>query len=254
MDLNAKVDRLKVWEQTKEIVENEMGNYTHIPSIKYNLESVTTQINKEYNSTHLFVIDEDSINAAKTLLDNNYNPLLLNMSDDLWAGGCVDKGSGAQEENLFRRSTYYKTLLQSFYPLLGTDLIYSPKVLFFREDEKSNYQLSKNMFECACIACPALKYPPRDKNGHLKNDEDIVLMENKVRTILFTALKHGHDSLVLSAHGCGAWGCPPEDIALIYKKVINEFNGCFKIIAFAILNNHYTSGKNYQIFKDIIEK
>jgi uncharacterized protein (TIGR02452 family) len=125
--------------------------------------------------------------------------------------------------------------------------------LFFREDEKSNYVMSKQIFECACIACPALKYPPRNKDGHLRDESDVKLMEDKVRTILFTAIKHGHDSLVLSAHGCGAWGCPPDDIAQIYKRVINEFTGCFKLIVFTILNNHYTSGKNYQIFKNIIE-
>jgi uncharacterized protein (TIGR02452 family) len=253
MDINVKVDRIKVWKQTQEIVEKQMDNYKHIPSVKYNLDLVRTNIKKNLNKTDIFVIDEDCINASKTLLNNQYNPLLLNMSDDIYAGGCVGNGSGAQEENLFRRSTYYKTLLQTFYPLNGTDLIYSPKVLFFREDEKSNYNISKNIFECACIACPALKYPSRNKSGHLEDESDIKLMEDKVRTILFTALKHDHDSLVLSAHGCGAWGCPPEDIAQIYKRVINEFNDCFKLILFSILNDHYSSGKNFQIFKDIIE-
>jgi uncharacterized protein (TIGR02452 family) len=166
----------------------------------------------------------------------------------------VDRGSLAMEENCFRRSSYYKTLLQSFYPLVDTDLIYSPKVLFFREDEKSFYKFSEKAFECSCIACPALKYPQRDKNdfSKLKNESDYELMERKVRTIMYTALKHNHDSLVLSAHGCGAWGCPPDAISKIYKKVLDEFAGYFRVVVFAIIDNFAMTG-NYQIFKKNLE-
>lgn len=255
MQSDPRIDRIQIWTETKEYIEKNLQNYKIDPSFKINLNDVKIEIKNNICKSNVMVVPDDCVDVAKILVEQKYNPLLLNMSDDLWAGGCVDNGSGAQEENLFRRSTYHKTLLQSFYPLHDTDVIYSPKVLFFREGEKDKYVFSNEQFECACIACPALKYPPRDKSdfSKLKNRSDYELMEDKVRTILFTALKYNHDSLVLSAHGCGAWGCPPQDIAKIYKKILEEFKGCFKIVVFAITTNWSSSTDNYSVFKSIIE-
>lgn len=254
MKLMSAAERVVIWKETQNYVETKLKDYKHVPSIKYNLDLVKEPIIKKYKKTHIMVVDSDCANAAKNLIDNKLNPLLLNMSADHVTGGSVGYGFGAQEENLFRRSTYYKTLLQSFYPLKDTDLVYSPKVLFFRDDENSGYKFSEKPFECACVACPALKDPYKNDEGSLKYEGDVEMMINKVRTLLFTAMKHGHDSLVLSAHGCGAWRCPPVDIATIYKHVLEEFNGCFKLVVFAILNSHYLSpGKNYKIFKEILD-
>ena len=48
MDISIKVDRIKIWKQTQEIVEKQMDNYKHIPSIKYNLDSVKTNIKQNF--------------------------------------------------------------------------------------------------------------------------------------------------------------------------------------------------------------
>ena len=72
------------------------------------------------------------------------------------------------------------------------------------------------------------------------------------------AYLHNCDTLVLSAHGCGAWGGPVTGIATIFKEVIHEFDGCFKIIVFAILTNSKLCSDNTQskskfhIFKKIL--
>jgi len=78
--------------------------------------------------------------------------------------------------------------------------------------------------------------------------------KRKIRVILAIGLENGHDSLVLSAFGCGAFciisfalvgrgrrlkypspGNPPGHIAQLFKEVITqEFNGCYKHITFAI--------------------
>lgn len=60
--------------------------------------------------------------------------------------------------------------------------------------------------------------------------------ERKMHVILDIALANGHDSVVLSAFGCGAYNNPPRHIAKLFRNVIKKYEGAFKCIAFAILN------------------
>lgn len=62
------------------------------------------------------VKDIDCLVACKQLIDAGNNPVVLNLADILVPGGCVESGSGAQEESIFRRSNYMKTLTADFYP------------------------------------------------------------------------------------------------------------------------------------------
>lgn len=62
------------------------------------------------------VHDQDCLAAGKELMDNGFNPVVLNLSDNLVPGGLVAQGSGAQEESIWRRSNYVRTLTESFYP------------------------------------------------------------------------------------------------------------------------------------------
>jgi uncharacterized protein (TIGR02452 family) len=62
------------------------------------------------------VKDIDCLTACKDLLDAGCNPVVLNLADILVPGGCVESGSGAQEESIFRRSNYCKTLIEELYP------------------------------------------------------------------------------------------------------------------------------------------
>lgn len=66
------------------------------------------------------------------------------------------------------------------------------------------------------------------------------VIEQKIQTILGIGLVSGHDTLILSAFGCGAFRCPPLHMAEIFKRVIEseEFRGQFKNIVFAIIDDH----------------
>ena len=68
-------------------------------------------------------------------------------------------------------------------------------------------------------------------------------MKKKITTIFETAYKRGHDSLVLSALGCGAFRCPAKGIAEIFNEVIQEYDGYFNVILFAI----YPGNNNLEI-------
>ena len=62
------------------------------------------------------VQDGDCLVASKRLIDAGMNPAVLNLADILVPGGCVESGSGAQEESIFRRSNITKTLTSELYP------------------------------------------------------------------------------------------------------------------------------------------
>ena len=256
------VNRLDVWEKTKKecCSDGIKGDIKVEESIKYFSKDVDNiEMIPKYTNTHVHVLDADTVDCAKDLAKKGYNPLLLNMSDIRTAGGAVERGSVAQEENLFRRSNYFRTLKQDFYPLDGISVIYSPKVCFYKENEEKQYQLSSEDTFIDCLAAPAIRNPSiaLDSNSEYKyqNKEERELMKEKARMIFKIGYLHSHDVLVLSAHGCGAWGGPTHEIAKIYKELIDEYKGCFYGIVFAILNSKMLAGlpvSNYNIFKKIL--
>ena len=74
----------------------------------------------------------------------------------------------------------------------------------------------------------------------LQQETDITL--DKMRTILRIGLANEHDSLVLSAFGCGAFANSPAHIAKLFHQVIeeDEFIDCYRLIDFAILDGYRT--------------
>jgi ribA/ribD-fused uncharacterized protein len=191
-------------------------------------------------------------------------------------------GAGAQEENLFRRSNYFQSLEDPdqldkerswYYPLPEFSGVYSPEVFVFRESEQKGYGLLPKPVTMAFIAVAAYASPKLEENrkrpAYLGN---LVLAENfiektkrKMRIILYLALEHFHDSVVLSAMGCGAYKNPPGHIAQLFREVINEpkFRNKFKHISFAIFNDHNANkahnplGNVYpfaEVFKDMSAK
>jgi len=80
----------------------------------------------------------------------------------------------------------------------------------------------------------------------------------KICQILYIALLHGHDAIVLSALGCGAYGNPPRHVAKLFHKAIHlpVFQNRFRHIAFAIFDDANTYKKhnpngNFIPFKEI---
>jgi len=83
----------------------------------------------------------------------------------------------------------------------------------------------------------------------------------KLRGLFWTALENGHDSIVLSAFGCGAFANPPHHIAQLFHLVLNEpnFKGKFKHVVFAIFDDHNARKKhnpegNVKPFLDVFGK
>jgi uncharacterized protein (TIGR02452 family) len=79
----------------------------------------------------------------------------------------------------------------------------------------------------------------RDGKNVILDEDDAEEVKIRIRTIFRIALENLHDSITLSAFGCGAFKNPPEAISFLFHEIIeNEFKGCFKSIVFAIIEDH----------------
>lgn len=250
--------KINIWEDTVKRCNN--FNFRPPQSSKYNYLDIIPK--KKFTDTFVNVLNMDSIDCGYELLKLGYNPVILNMADDCFPGGEVKLGSGAQEESLFRRTNYFQTLNieTGFYPLREAQLVYSPKVTVIKDNMGVNLEMNK-YYDLSFIACPAIR-KPEIKGGKL-NDEDRKIFIRKIRNILNVAYHNDHDSVVLSALGCGAWEGPQEDIARIFKKVIYDYMGVFRNINFAILEvsksdyivkNSNLDKSNFKIFHKIFYK
>lgn len=213
------------------------------------METISTSIGQ---STIVEVLDCDSLLAGKRLLDEGYNPAVLNFANRRTPGGGVLRGSGAQEENIFRRSNLSLSLYQFHwhgkqfnvpqkeeqYPLdRNTGGVYSPHVTVFRGLELDGYPLLERPYQVGIVTVAALNRPALKDSEHLADDM-VPPTLRKIRTIFRIALRHGHDALVLGAWGCGAFKNPPEHIAQLFHEVMNEdeFRNQFKKIVFAVID------------------
>jgi uncharacterized protein (TIGR02452 family) len=245
------------------------------PQSKFYKEKIDLDYSKFENHLDEIISVEkiDCLDLAKTYKDQGLNLAVLNMANQYMPGGGVLHGSGAQEENVFRRTTLFETLYQyhdiskdfdierdkdNSYPMDDNyGGIYSKNVIVFRKSECDGYEPLDNPYMVDFISVAAIKDPKTNEDGTLLDfQKDIE--KNKIRTILNIALDNGNDALVLGALGCGAFRTPPTEMAKCFKEVLNEdeFKYKFKRIGFAILDDknaykeHNPNG-NYKPFKDI---
>jgi len=208
--------------------------------------------------TMITVVNADCLAIAQ---EEQNNPLVLNMANPNTPGGGVEGGAGAQEEHLFRSSNYLLSLYsfddrlakrygivraKQSYPLHEAyGAVYSPKVTVFRGREEDGYPLLDHPYKASFIAVPAIHNPLliKDQKGQYEmGEEDQVLTKEKIRTIFKVAKKHSHQTLILSAMGCGAFCNPPSQIARLFREVLEEreYRTAFSKIIFAIKDDHNT--------------
>eukprot|EP01125_Pyxidicula_operculata_P017015 TRINITY_DN591_c0_g1_i11.p1 TRINITY_DN591_c0_g1~~TRINITY_DN591_c0_g1_i11.p1 ORF type:complete len:444 (-),score=61.92 TRINITY_DN591_c0_g1_i11:1134-2465(-) len=324
-------------------------NYKNPESIPYyfadpDVKNQAWPPEKKLDSQLVNVHNGDCLDVAIRLIENGYNPVVLNMASDRNPGGGWERGSGAQEESLFRRSNYFLFLHYDYYPIRELTVIYSPNVTVFRASEFEGYKFLENPVEVSFIAAAAYrsptihfenkkksikkdnKSPAPSNNGKAKDDnnnqkqhhtkntkknnkgggenneaitqrknnktttesnenlvgtygsyqieEDSLSAQNctgyrmveryaigtrlKIENILTSAILNNHDSIVLSAFGCGAFKNPPEHMARIFHQVLSDkkFHNRFRIVVFAIIEdknsrqNHNPRG-NIEPFIDV---
>jgi len=244
--------------------------------------SAPIELPHDYSMTDIWVsvLNQDCILATRDLVEQGYNPAVLNMASLYHPGGGVLTGSSAQEEDLCRRSNLAISLYQ--FSLLGgrygdlADMvrvkrraerypmdniyggIYSPDITFFRATKDEGYALLDEPFRAAVISVASLNYNPKHGHNQLDNgnipEADKPILKEKIRTILRIGALKKHDSLVLGALGCGAFCTPPAQMARLFHQVLSEreFEGRFCKIVFAIIDT--PSSNNYKPFQKEFQK
>ena len=221
--------------------------------------------------TTISVEGNDCLETTRRLVEEGYNPALLNFASASHPGGGVETGARAQEETICRRSTLVRSIYSfsdqysrrySFahrsgnnYPLgnLNHSIIYSPAVTVFREGRECTFM--EKPFQCGVITCAALnlggRYSLRLTPDGRMPEAAKPITKNKIRAILRMGLRHGHDSLVLGAFGCGAFKNPPEEVSELFRTVLyeDEFRDRYRLIVFAIINDHNAKGRNLEAFR-----
>ena len=176
------------------------------------------------------------------------NALVLNLADDIFPGGSVDVGSGAQEESLFRRTNYCASLKIELYPIRKDEIIYSPEISVIKTSENTSWGLINNL-KISFIACPGIKYPETIRNQTRLNEKDTKILKRKIKLIIQTAIRFNHDTIIFGALGCGAWRNPIKHVAEIFRDVLQKLDGTLLNFYFAIMTTN--SNKTIDIFKDV---
>lgn len=212
-----------------------------------------------YPSTEVAVYKTGSIELGIQLKNEGYHPVILNFANKSHVGGGVVRGALAQEEDLFRRSSYFLGLNIKYNPLLNKQLegtylipefgaIYTPHVSVIRGPEYEGFPF------IAPVTLDFIASAAYNKNSH-KGDapaderEYREGMRKKIRTILRLGIMRKHDAIVLGAFGCGAFKNDPKIVSKLFWEVIQEpeFACQYRLIAFAVPSKW---AKTHQIFSD----
>jgi uncharacterized protein (TIGR02452 family) len=238
---------------TKIELDKEKFIFAPLKTVFYNEDFKYKNISNLKKKTQILIIEGDCVDAGIYLKNSmKLNPIILNMASDKNPGGGYRGGSGAQEENLHRRSNLYQCLedpdsvnpeSEWEYPLPLLSGVYSPNVCFIRGNEALGYPFLSEPEYLSVLSMAALRHPKLVKDLMI-NEKDANITKEKIRRMFKISLENGHDSMVLSAFGCGAFGNPPKHMAMLFKSVTEEFEGCFDCISFAIFNDH-NSGKSH---------
>jgi len=204
-----------------------------------------------FEKTYVSIINQDTLVTCKEyarMIDKNDNNVCaLNMASCFKAGGGVKTGAMAQEEELFRRTNYFRTLTNSHYPLQHGSVIYSPSVTIVKDDK---YIDMSEPFSVSFIAAAAIKNPEINKSKY-KYRDDYEIMIKTIDNIFKCAYLHGHSTLILGALGCGAYHNPQKEVIDIFNIFLIKYNKCFKNIVFAVYSK---KDDNFDLFDKYIKK
>lgn len=252
-------------------IKNSVANTITIPET-YSFEtSLSRQLDliKTYGETEkqtivskIEITQESTQAAARRFKENNVRDVcVLNFANGLHPGGGVLDGCVAQEETICRQSNLYFCLknqskmyefnIKKGDPMCSDYMIYSPDVVFFRDDE---YELVYP------IRVSVITSPAPDLRGMQITPEvkqlSIDLIKNRCRRIIQMAMRTQRRVLILGAFGCGAFLNSPDDVSKIFKELlVDEFYGMFFTnIIFPIFTIKGLENKNYDIFKETFNK
>ena len=197
--------------------------------------ALPTRTSPAIAETVVEVANQTTLAAARRLIAEGLDPLILNMANGVGPGGGFLSGSRAQEEYLCRSSSLWSTINDN--PMYATHyaqgnyessdwMILSPAVPVFRDDSGATLE---EPWVASFITAAA---PVAHRVGV---DRSADLMKQRIHRLLAIATSYGYESLVLGAWGCGAFHNDPYRVAGFFRDaLLGDFDGCFRTIVFAI--------------------
>ncbi len=168
---------------------------------------------------------------------------VLNFASAKNAGGGFLNGSMAQEESLAFSSGLYSTQLKcpTYYnenkrckSMCYTEhAIYSPDVVFFRDD---NAELIAKPVTASVLTMPAVNMGQVvAKKESLKDAART--MYQRMHKVLLAFAKQGNTTIILGAYGCGVFKNDNNDVVSNWRKLFDtDFKDIFETVIFAILD------------------
>lgn len=242
----------------REVMVDTKEQYETVPALQ---EAVQHSIGHQYmvaqeealdqpaageSHTHYITSARRTFEAAKEYVGKKTT--VLNFANNHSVGG-APFSAGAQEESLCRCSTLYPCL-QAMYGQFykkhqdeygrkeinetgSDDLIYTPDVVVFKTDERTDPQIPRMMeqgewYKVDVITCaaPDLRHRTRKPKGYEE------MIRRRIKKILDVAAKEKAEVLILGAWGCGAFG---NDIAVVSKAFYSLLeNYSFETVEFAL--------------------
>lgn len=193
----------------------------------------------EYEVTNpvIEVTQETTGEAAYRYVSSGKDIVVLNFASARNPGGGFLSGAMAQEEDLCRCSGLYNCIKSKpiFYnenilcedTFYTDNIIYSPKVPFFRDE---NLLLIDKPFLVSVITAPA---PNVRSIENLNNKELYTILVRRAYKILQISEANNHKNIILGAWGCGAFGNSAEMISEVFMEAL-KLVPTFENICFAI--------------------
>ncbi|KAI9506283.1 hypothetical protein BX070DRAFT_232421 [Coemansia spiralis] len=211
------------------------------------------------------VVDADAVDVAEKLLelrpDHARPPAVLVFGSKGSPGGGYKRGAGSQEEELVRRSSLLHNLEDPYgfdparawsYPLPEFGGLYSPDVAVFRDSEQVGYGFREEPVYLSFINAAPYSNVHVDEVNHFGRKTNRIVEETarnyrrKMEVILNIARDQGHQSIVLGAFGCNGPTTVTQQMAQMWKEVIETspyaFREFFDDIAFALPLSDNRSG------------
>lgn len=209
-------------------------------TVSYPPDKPLPTVERSNKQTQYHVTSDTTLVAGRRLSGQGLRVAALNFASAKHPGGGFLTGARAQEESLARSSGLYACIsgnaMYEFHrslsdPMYTNYAIYSPDVPVIRTDEG---ELLEEPWACSFITSPAVNAKAvLDRSGRRGRIQ--AAMKERIHKVLTVAAAHHHDTLILGAWGCGAFGNDTQEIAGLFQDALSgAFSGVFVRVVFAI--------------------
>lgn len=213
-------------------------------------ESVRNLVKRTHVVPKNEVSEMDSVSAILKNSDSG-KIAVLNFASYKNPGGMFLEGSIAQEECLCHESFLYN-ILKEFPEYYEYNIQHKNKALYTNRCLYSkDIVFERDNVSCKCdvITCAAPNFTTASKYCNVTEKENSKALRDRIKFVLDIAEDNKVDTLILGAYGAGVFGQSAEEVATLFKNIIESENYGFSKIVYAII-----SGPNVNPFRKIFGK